>query len=166
MTMTSQVSKPEAEALAAYLHAVRTVWDVPGIMAALQTTVQTRPWLTLDRLAAVSTRAAKNPKARTPAVIPLEGQHWREDLTPAAPIAFTACPDHPDTRTRRDDGECGGCYADRVAVGPTATRASVTRTVARKVNLRELVRAHTVPTPGEPAGQDDDSGYEIRGDAA
>lgn len=52
-------------------------WDPPGVMAALQPLADHDP----APLAIAAIRAATNPTNRTPAVIGLDGPHWRD--TPA-----------------------------------------------------------------------------------
>jgi hypothetical protein len=68
-----------ADPLAVILGQLRTDWQMPGIMAALADQRLRAKAPATVVLAAV--RAASNPKVRTPAVIPMEGEHWLEQAT-------------------------------------------------------------------------------------
>jgi hypothetical protein len=72
------VTKHDAEHIAALVHALRPEWDTRGIIAALHPCAK-RP-LADTVLAAV--RAACDNGARTPGVIPTDGPHWAEKITP------------------------------------------------------------------------------------
>lgn len=96
--MTIGISRSQAEHLAALVHAIRPDWDAPGILAAL-VKVRTRP-LALVAYAAV--RAAENTSNRTPAVIALDGTHWRPPTAAELPTPI------PPSKCDR----CGGFWRD------------------------------------------------------
>lgn len=72
--MTETFDKATAEHLAAVIHAVRSDWDQRGIIAALGK-LRARP---LWQVVIAAALAAHNPAARTPEVIALAGDHWRD----------------------------------------------------------------------------------------
>lgn len=85
-------------------------WDEPGVIAALEKVAH----LNAADTAMATLRAAANPKAETPGVIPITtGEHWREKLSPTAtplpPKAAEACLD------------CGQ-HLERCACGQHRTR--------------------------------------------
>ncbi len=68
------LTKQRAQALAAYLHLLRPDWDEPGTVHALGM-ARDRGDAYLISVAAI--RCAGDPSNRTPAIIALDGQHWR-----------------------------------------------------------------------------------------
>lgn len=72
--MSETFVKPTAEHLAAVIHAIRDDWDERGILAALGK-LRTKP---LWQVVIAAALAAHNPSARTPEVIALQGDHWRD----------------------------------------------------------------------------------------
>ena len=66
--------------------------------------------------------AAQDPSVRTPAVIPLPGDHWRgRSLGDGAPIHYPRCPEPGHTSYRADN--CGACRAEQLeATAPRDTR--------------------------------------------
>lgn len=70
-----QLDKATAEHLAAVVAALRSDWDERGIVAAL---AQARDRGDVSQVAMAAIRAAADPSNRTPAVIAMEGPHWRE----------------------------------------------------------------------------------------
>lgn len=67
------MTKDQAETVAAAVHAVRPEWDERGILTALGKARERGPaWA----VAAAALIAAGRPENRTPAVIPLAGEHW------------------------------------------------------------------------------------------
>ncbi len=107
--MTTPITKPQAEALAALVHTLRDTWDVAGIMAALATT-KTRG--DAFAIAHAALYAAENPTNRTPAVIALAGEHWTRgrQLGADAPIHFERCPEPGHTSFPAHN--CGACAAE------------------------------------------------------
>lgn len=77
--MTAQqirITHDQAKRLAELIHWLRGDWDVKGILAALYDAAGKGG--NFD-LAQAAIRAASDPGNRTPAVIALEGPHWRLD---------------------------------------------------------------------------------------
>lgn len=68
------------DALAELAHVLRPDWDARGIRAALDD-VRVRQERPAD-LCLATIRAAHDPHARTPGVIPTPGPHWQERITP------------------------------------------------------------------------------------
>jgi hypothetical protein len=105
--MTSQeLTKDQATALAAFIHTIRDDWDTPGITHALGT-ARLRVDATVLNITIAAVKAAQNTKNRTPAVITLDGDHWREHVrplvTPQPPGKCQVChgyhtPDAPHNR--------------------------------------------------------------------
>jgi hypothetical protein len=96
------LTRDAAGHLAEAIARLRPDWQAPGILAALEKAVQRpdRPdaWQTIIATA----RAAAEPTNRTPAVIALDGQHWRPaHPDEAAKVTPTAVP--------LEDVVCGHC---------------------------------------------------------
>ena len=97
--MHSEEIPPETLApLAELLNRMRPDWDLPGIKRTIWN-ARRQPDHNLFIIAAV--RAASNHGNRTPAVIPLEGSHWRDKPAPPA-TARTTGPDGNDTSEECD----------------------------------------------------------------
>jgi hypothetical protein len=114
--MTSQdTTHPALTAIAELLHHIRPDWDKPGILTHLDT-ARLRVGVTPATLAIAAIHAATNPTNRTPAVIPLDGEHWRNPaVTPhrnvAPPRRADWCPSHIGEYA----DNCRGCAADTKA---------------------------------------------------
>lgn len=80
--MTDETARA-LRALAHLVHHIRPDWDEHGILAKL-TQATTAGRRTPD-LALAAIRAAAEPSNRTPAVIPFDGPHWAERVTPVDP---------------------------------------------------------------------------------
>lgn len=78
------LTKPRAEQLAAFIHSLRPDWDMPGIVVNLAK-AKDRGDTYIVAIAAI--RAAAAPGNRTPAIIAMDGFHWRppRDDDPAEP---------------------------------------------------------------------------------
>lgn len=103
---TPPMSLAQAKEIARSIHAIRRDWDRPGIEDALG-----RARLLSDpaTVAIAAHRAAADPANRTPAVIALDGPHWRDATkTPhfAGPTAAERC----STCSERED-VCRGRWA-------------------------------------------------------
>lgn len=106
-------TRAQAEALATFVRLIRKDWDHPGIVAAIGR-CKREP---LSEVAVALIRLAENGQAKTPALLPEPGRHWKRaalDDTPAGPNTrnLDLCPDHPG-HERRD---CRPCRDDH---GPT-----------------------------------------------
>lgn len=75
-----------ARALARFLHELRQDWQTPGIVHALG---QARALAPAADVALAAIRAASTPTNRTPAVIPLDGEHWDTGRAPKPPRTLT-----------------------------------------------------------------------------
>jgi len=69
----SQISRDDAQAIARWVHQIRPSWDLPGILAALSKRGDAQP----SRLALAALAAAATASNRSPAVIAMDGNHWR-----------------------------------------------------------------------------------------
>lgn len=91
--MMNEITRTQAQQLAAFVHTLRRDWDPAGIVAALG---EARVKGSADMVAHAAIRAAMNPRARTPAVIGRAGEHWaipwREP--DRLPPRVLHCPDH------------------------------------------------------------------------
>lgn len=74
MSSWPDITHNQAKALASLLHALRGDWDEPGIMAALG---NARHQASAPDLMVAAIRAAASAHNRTPAVIGMQGEHWR-----------------------------------------------------------------------------------------
>ena len=74
------VNREQAAAIAQTVHTLRPAWNVEGVFAALGKCQDRDPF----EVALAAIRAAADPQARTPGVIPGPGPHWNE-LPPKAP---------------------------------------------------------------------------------
>lgn len=88
----TRITRRQATALAELIHALRPEWDAPGVLAAIGEARDVGP---APMVAIAAIRAATTPTNRTPAVIPMEGAHWRTD--PGSPAARFPDPG-PDRR--------------------------------------------------------------------
>lgn len=70
-------------ALAAVVHEIRPTWDEQGIAAMIRKAAAGTKARDDAQLATVAIRAAADVTNRTPAVIPLDGDHW---IAPVKPI--------------------------------------------------------------------------------
>ena len=81
--MMNQLTHHQARTLAAFIASIRPDWDKPGIEDALGRARTLAPGPDLAIAAIRASQAASN---RTPAVIGLEGPHWRgSESTPVRP---------------------------------------------------------------------------------
>lgn len=72
--MTGTITDDQARALSHLVTLLRPGWDVSGIRAALS---KARHHADASELAIAAIRACQDPANRTPAVIALDGPHWR-----------------------------------------------------------------------------------------
>lgn len=107
--MMTQITRPQADALAALVHAMRQEWDVAGIVRAL--------WDARDRgsafeLAIAAIHCASDLTNRTPAVIALAGVHWTKGkaLGMTGGGNFVRCPQPGHTSFPAHN--CGACRMD------------------------------------------------------
>lgn len=126
--MTIDITGSQADHLAALVHRTRLDWDTPGIKAALWK-VRDRP-LALVAYAAV--RAAQTASNKTPAVIALDGPHWRaptaaELPTPIPPRKCPTC----GWFARTPEGACLDCELQTEA-SDDAPPAHVSQAAARQ----------------------------------
>lgn len=78
------MSRSQGQAVAAAVHSLRPDWDPAGIMTALQRASRLG---TAFEVALAAVAAAGDPGNRTPAMIALEGPHWRRAKPDATPTA-------------------------------------------------------------------------------
>lgn len=111
--MTGALTGDQLQALARLVALLRPGWDVPGIASTLHATRHRAP---AHEVAIAAIRCAMG-DARTPAVIAMDGPHWR-----GLPVAETRaprpaqCPEHHEPLVVGADGgeTCRGCRADRL----------------------------------------------------
>lgn len=97
----NQITKTQAQQLAAFLHSIRKDWDPAGIVHALGVA---RGRGSVDALAVAAVRAAVNPGNRTPAVIGQSGAHWVGAFVERqGPERELVCVEHgvPESRCRK-----------------------------------------------------------------
>ncbi len=119
----SSTTRVQAEALATFVRQLRPDWDHPGIVAAIGRCTR-EP---LSEVAVALIRLAENGQAKTPALLPEPGRHWKRaglDDAPAGPNTrnLDRCPDHGNPR--RDCLDC------RRETGPDLTPEQITANAA------------------------------------
>lgn len=102
MMMTFPMTFKQGQALARFLHELRTDWDVLGIEAALQ---KARERGQAHEVAQAAIRAAAVASNRTPAVIPMEGPHWQ-------PVAASTSTTYRPERLRPHE-RCSTCQKSK-----------------------------------------------------
>ena len=140
--MTETLSATQAKALAALVHELRQDWDVTGILPPLHAA---RNRSTPAGVAIAAIRAASDPSNRTPAVIALEGVHWRD----AAPR-----PDAPRCAVLGHEHEvahnCRACISDRMAA--LAPDSDDDLTISEDQAARNIAGATAVRAALSPKG--------------
>lgn len=142
--MMSEINREQAHAVAALVAALRPEWDTPGILKALS---DARDRGTAWDVAHAALHAAENPRAKTPAIIALAGEHWTKGKELGAAEGL---------RTPRCDvvghgsyfaHNCGACKADRVeATTALAHQAPRTPPVPTE-RVRQILAGATRPEP-------------------
>gem|GEM_PF-1707314 len=94
-----QISRDDAQIIARWVHQIRPTWDLPGILAALSKRGDAQP----ARLALAALAAAATASNRSPAVIAMDGNHWR--IGHAIESEADRHPSNEDVRTL-----CVECY--------------------------------------------------------
>ncbi|HOW00841.1 MAG TPA: hypothetical protein PLY19_05165 [Rhodoglobus sp.] len=127
-------TRVQAEALATFVRLIRKDWDHPGIVAAIGR-CKREP---LSEVAVALIRLAENGQAKTPALLPEPGRHWKRaalDDTPAGPNTrnLDLCPDHGNPRR-----DCLDCHRD---AGPELTPEQIAaNAAAMRAQVREMQR--------------------------
>lgn len=122
--MTSfPISHDQAKHLAAFLNSIRGDWDKPGILDAL---AKARDRADVHDLAIAAIRASLNAKARTPAVIGMDGAHWREPEPQEQPTVSRLNPGTPQHDCHRDG--CRGHETPHTAEHVARIKAQLRRT--------------------------------------
>lgn len=132
-------TRVQAEALATFVRQLRPDWDHPGIVAAIGR-CKREP---LSEVAVALIRLAENGQAKTPALLPEPGRHWKRaalDDTPAGPNTrnLDLCPEHGNPRR-----DCLDCHRetgpeltpDEIRTNAQALRAQIADTQRR---VREM----------------------------
>lgn len=139
-----QLTKRRAETLAAWLHELRDDWDTPGILTALGNAKNRPDRPDAYQIHTAAGRCAADPSNRTPAVIALDGRHWRPWQTddPAEPKGTPTPPRVEHMRCTR----CGFTVTE--PDHHCAPRGDHTAGAARA--RAELAAAKTAQTSSEP----------------
>lgn len=129
----SQITKTEAEALAAYICRVRGDWDHPGVVAAIRKAAHCGTPLEIG--VALCT-IAKDRSLRTPALLAEKGRHWTQEGAPVGPNASndTPCGIHRlslPCPACREDEDANPIDPDALAQLLAQTRAEVAANAAR-----------------------------------
>lgn len=139
------LTRDAAGHLAEAIARLRTDWQAPGILAALEKAIQRPDKPDAWQVLIATARYAANPTNRTPGALHLDGQHWRPanpdegpKATPTAPALDTLrCPHCGFLRVRGEMHTCGK-IADPHA-GADAARAALNA-------ARADLAAHTTDT--------------------
>lgn len=108
---------------------IRPAWDRPGVQAAVKASLARELQPTLAELAYALIRCAENPSISTPAVIALDGPHWKktQHVEPLEPIRARKCQ------------RCSDFHQPDVDCEPVVPKRT-TRTSQRAAECRELLR--------------------------
>lgn len=144
--MMTTITREQARALAELVHLLRPEWDAQGILAAV---AKAREKASVDVVCIAAIRAAATPTNRTPAVIPLDGEHWQQ---PATDLSSTSVV--PGPRDARCDVvghehyriPCKGCRSEALAseadTNPLALHPDqAARNAKHAARLRALLHA-------------------------
>ena len=122
-------TRVQAEALATFVRLLRPDWDHPGIVHAIGRCQREA----ISETAVALIRLAENGQAKTPALLPEPGRHWKRaglDDAPAGPNSrnLDRCPEHGNPRTdcldcRRENGP--ELTAEQIAANVAALRSQV-----------------------------------------
>ena len=118
------LSREQAQSLTRTIHLLRPGWNEEGIYAALAQVKGLDPF----EVALAALRAAKDPNAKTPGVIPSKGPHWNEE-PPSAPAKQHLSRDERRSRTCATCGFVDGCRGGSHDFVPL-TQATSGRTTA------------------------------------
>jgi hypothetical protein len=132
----AHLSLAQAKEIARSVHAIRRDWDRPGIEDALG---RARFLADAASVAIAAHRAAADPANRTPAVIALDGPHWRDAVKPphfAPPTPAQRC----GTCSERED-VCRSRWADDHDFAPDLHRPSTTPPTSAATSRVEGLRA-------------------------
>lgn len=114
------MDRPQAQALAALVHALRPDWEPAGIMTAL---AAARDRGDVFEVAQAAIHAASVKANRTPAVIPLAGEHWTRGRALGASgttdVRFERC-DKPGHKSF-PAANCSACRSEQIAGEGTRT---------------------------------------------
>lgn len=107
-----QTSRNDAQTITDWVHQIRPAWDKPGIASALFKRRDAQP----ARLALAALAAAATPTNRSPAIIAMEGPHWR--IGEGIESESDRHPSNEDVRTL-----CAECFKpQRIHPWPGCTR--------------------------------------------
>lgn len=82
----NQTSTEKLDALVALARSVRPEWDVPGVRNAIRQSLARAVQPTIAELAYALIRCAENPTINTPAVVPMDGAHWKTGIKDGADV--------------------------------------------------------------------------------
>jgi hypothetical protein len=80
------------DALVRLIQSVRQGWDTPGLRAAIREALQREDQPTLAEISYAALRVAENFAVTSPAVIAMDGPHWRHPLRDREPAKSAQCP--------------------------------------------------------------------------
>lgn len=104
---TPPINHAQAKALAKFLHELRPDWDVPGIEHFLG---QARHLADAADVAVAAIRAATVAGNRTPAVIAMDGAHWRTPEVAAPPTRRPPARDELCRECSKDQTTCDALW--------------------------------------------------------
>ena len=131
--MTSQHTTQTFDALVAFVISLRPSWQTPGIRAAIRDALARQPAPTLAELAYAIVALATNPTIVSPAVLPMDGAHWRLTRLEQTPTPLGKC---DRCRGFHDGAPCPGPPGDQRA-GVTAVRLALAKARADVAAARE-----------------------------
>lgn len=143
------MTKPQADATATLVATLRPDWDHTGIMAALALAQVRGP---AHEVAIAAIRAAASPSNRTPAVIPLEGQHWNRPTsqTGAATVGPWDRRSCAKCSWFHDPGPCLRADPDATERGAEAAREAIAKAKRDTATERDRI-AQAIADAGDLA---------------
>ncbi|HEX8489335.1 MAG TPA: hypothetical protein VF642_12375 [Propionibacteriaceae bacterium] len=129
------LTERQAWAIAHLVHEIRPAWDAAGVVKQLANLVHRRP----SDVALACIRAAADPGAKTPGVIPTPGPHWAEGLV-YEPSRPPRGPEECSLHIGQWAENCHSCRAD--ALAGDRTLLADRRRPDRTDQLAELRRIH------------------------
>lgn len=111
-------------------------WDLPGIEVAVRTAAKDSD---AAEVCIAAIRASQNPRATTPGLIPLAGEHWQSTQR-GERAAPSMCEDHPNERL----GRCQQCDA-QASPPPTGWRDHLPKATARPDRSNPIEAARLTP---------------------
>lgn len=140
----NKITHRQAQALARFIHELRPDWDAPGITNAIGDARTVGP---ASLVACAAIRAAVTLANRTPAVIALEGPHWRPTETFAPRFTGPTSAERCSVCSERED-RCRSRWASDHAFESAAHAARRKADAQQAKAITDALRAEIQPLGG------------------